>query len=122
LSESVFVSGSLKRIKNPPIACVNAYMRHTSGISKETKSMAAVTIYTKVYCPFCERALALLGSKGADITDIEAASKPEIRAKMNALTGRNTFPQIFIGSKHIGGCDDLMALNAAGELDGLLAA
>jgi glutaredoxin 3 len=97
-------------------------MRHTNGISKETKTMAAVTIYTKVYCPFCERALALLDSKGANVTNIEAASKPEVRAKMNELSGRNTFPQIFIGDKHIGGCDDLMALNANGDLDGLLAA
>jgi glutaredoxin 3 len=84
--------------------------------------MASVTIYTKVYCPFCERALALLESKGADITNIEAASKPEVRAKMNELSGRNTFPQIFIGGKHIGGCDDLMALNSKGDLEALLAA
>jgi glutaredoxin 3 len=84
--------------------------------------MAAVTIYTKVYCPYCERALALLDTKGANVTNIEAASKPEVRAKMNELSGRNTFPQIFIGGKHIGGCDDLMALNASGELDTLLAA
>jgi glutaredoxin 3 len=84
--------------------------------------MASVTIYTKVYCPFCERALALLESKGANITNIEAASKPEVRAKMNELSGRNTFPQIFIGGKHIGGCDDLMALNSKGDLEALLAA
>jgi glutaredoxin 3 len=84
--------------------------------------MAAVTIYTKVYCPYCERALALLEKKGVQVTNIEAASKPDVRAKMNALSGRNTFPQVFIGDKHIGGCDDLMALNAKGELDALLAA
>jgi glutaredoxin 3 len=84
--------------------------------------MAAVTIYTKYFCPYCERALALLEKKGADITNIEAASNPEIRAKMNELSGRNTFPQIFIGSTHIGGCDDLMALEAKGGLDPLLSA
>jgi glutaredoxin 3 len=84
--------------------------------------MAAVTIYTKYGCPFCARALALLEAKGANITDIEAASKPDIRAKMNELSGRNTFPQIFIGGKHVGGCDDLMALNETGGLDPLLAA
>jgi glutaredoxin 3 len=84
--------------------------------------MAAVTIYTKVYCPYCERALALLESKGAAITNIEAASRPEIRAEMNARSGRNTFPQIFIGDRHVGGCDDLMALNETGALDPLLAA
>ena len=84
--------------------------------------MAAVTIYTKFYGPFCERALALLEKKGADITNIEASSNKEMRAKMNELSGRNTFPQIFIGGTHIGGCDDLMALEAKGGLDPLLAA
>jgi glutaredoxin 3 len=84
--------------------------------------MAAVTIYTKFYCPFCERALTLLEKKGADITNIEASSNKEMRAKMNELSGRNTFPQIFIGGTHIGGCDDLMALEAKGGLDPLLAA
>ncbi|MFN7746630.1 MAG: glutaredoxin 3 [Hyphomonadaceae bacterium] len=84
--------------------------------------MAAVTIYTKFYCPFCERALALLEKKGADITNIEASSNKAMRAKMNELSGRNTFPQIFIGDTHIGGCDDLMALEAKGGLDPLLAA
>jgi glutaredoxin 3 len=84
--------------------------------------MAAVTIYTKFYCPFCERALALLEKKGADITNIEASSNKEMRAKMTELSGRNTFPQIFIGGTHIGGCDDLMALEAKGGLDPLLAA
>lgn len=84
--------------------------------------MAQVTIYTKVYCPYCVRALALLDSKGAKVTNIEAASKPEVRAKMNELSGRNTFPQIFIDGKHIGGCDDIVALDAAGKLDAMLAA
>jgi glutaredoxin 3 len=84
--------------------------------------MSAVTIYTKIGCPFCERALALLDTKGATVTNIEAASKPEVRSKMNELSGRNSFPQIFIGGKHVGGCDDLMALNEKGELDALLAA
>lgn len=84
--------------------------------------MAAVTIYTKYFCPYCERALALLEKKGAEITNIEAASNPEMRAKMNELSGRNTFPQIFIGTTHIGGCDDLMALEAKGGLDPLLSA
>ena len=84
--------------------------------------MAQVKIYTKVYCPYCARALALLDSKGAKVTNIEAASKPEVRAKMNELSGRNTFPQIFIDGKHIGGCDDIVALDAAGKLDSMLAA
>lgn len=84
--------------------------------------MAKVTIYTKIACPYCDRALALLSAKGADVTNIEAASKPDVRAKMNELSGRNTFPQIFIGGTHVGGCDDLMALDAKGGLDPLLAA
>ena len=92
-------------------------------LKPEASPVAHVTIYTKFYCPFCERALALLESKGADITNIEAASKPEIRAEMNQKSGgRNTFPQIFIGDQHIGGCDDLMALEKKGGLDPLLAA
>ncbi|GIU66868.1 glutaredoxin 3 [Candidatus Phycosocius spiralis] len=84
--------------------------------------MANVTIYTKFYCPYCERAIALLEKKGATITNIEAATKPDVRAKMNELTGRNTFPQIFIGDTYVGGCDDLMALEAKGGVDPLLAA
>lgn len=83
--------------------------------------MAAVTIYTKDFCPYCERALELLTSKGAAITKIEAASNPTIRAEMNARSGRNTFPQIFIGATHVGGCDDLVALDRRGGLDPLLA-
>jgi glutaredoxin 3 len=84
--------------------------------------MAHVTIYTKIGCPYCERALALLERKGAVVTTIEAASRPEIRAEMNARSGRNTFPQVFIGETHVGGCDDLMALEGRGGLDPLLAA
>jgi glutaredoxin 3 len=84
--------------------------------------MSAVIIYSKVGCPYCQRAMALLDSKNVTVTNIEAASKPEVRAKMNELSGRNTFPQIFIDGKHIGGCDDIMALESSGELDKLLAA
>jgi glutaredoxin 3 len=90
--------------------------------TKELNEVAQITIYTKIGCPYCERALALLDTKKANVTNIEAASKPEVRAKMNELSGRNTFPQIFINDRHVGGCDDLMALEAKGELDALLAA
>mgnify|MGYP005752042287 FL=1 len=82
--------------------------------------MANVTIYTKPYCPYCIRALDLLEKKGVDFTEIEAAFDPEKRQEMNQRSGRNTFPQIFIGERHIGGCDDMMALERAGELDALL--
>ncbi len=83
--------------------------------------MAHVTIYTKPYCPFCSRALSLLNAKGADITEIEASSDPSKRQEMIAKAGRSTYPQIFIGDHHVGGCDDIMALERRGELDPLLA-
>lgn len=83
--------------------------------------MADIIVYTKIGCPYCERAMALLDSKGASYKNIEAARNPEIRAEMNAKSGRNTFPQIFINDKHIGGCDDIFALERSGGLDPLLA-
>ena len=83
--------------------------------------MTQVTIYTKPYCPYCIRALSLLEKKGVEFTEIEAAFDPEKRREMNERSGgRNTFPQIFIGDRHIGGCDDMMELERAGELDPLL--
>jgi glutaredoxin 3 len=82
--------------------------------------MAKVEMYTKMGCPFCIRAKALLKSKGVDIIDIPAAMNKAKRAEMNERSGRNTFPQIFIDGKHIGGSDDLAALEAKGGLDPLL--
>lgn len=84
--------------------------------------MKPVTIYTKPGCPYCIRALALLEKKHAPVTTIIASLDPDIRAEMVARSGRNTFPQIFIGGTHVGGCDDLHALEAAGKLDPLLSA
>ncbi len=84
--------------------------------------MAHVTIYTKPYCPYCIRAVDLLEKKGVAFTEIEAAFDPVKRQEMMQRSGRATFPQIFIGDRHIGGCDDMMALERAGELDQLLAA
>ena len=84
--------------------------------------MAQVTIYTKPYCPYCIRALTLLEKKGIDFVEVEAAFDPEKRQEMvQRAGGRATFPQIFIGDQHIGGCDDMMALDEAGKLDGMLA-
>jgi glutaredoxin 3 len=84
---------------------------------------ADVTLYTKPGCPYCARALGLLRQKGVQFTEIEAAFDPAKKAEMvERAGGKATFPQIFIGGKHIGGSDDLMALDAEGELDGLLAA
>ena len=85
--------------------------------------MSHVTIYTKPYCPFCIRAVELLETKGVAFDEIEAAFDPDKRQEMIQRSGgRATFPQIFIGGRHIGGCDDMMALDRAGELDPLLAA
>ena len=82
--------------------------------------MPNVTLYTKPFCPYCVRAMSLLEKKGVEFTEIEAAFDPEKRQEMNQRSGRNTFPQIFIGDRHIGGCDDMMELERAGELDALL--
>jgi glutaredoxin 3 len=84
--------------------------------------MAKVTIYTRPFCGYCARALALLESKGADFEEIEAGMDPELRREMMDRSGRTTFPQIFVGEQHIGGCDDMLALDRAGKLDPLLAA
>ena len=84
--------------------------------------MAKVTIYTRPFCPYCARALALLNDKGADFTEIEAGMDPALRQEMMQRSGRNTFPQIFVGEQHIGGCDDMMALEDQGKLDSLLSA
>ena len=84
--------------------------------------MAHVTIYTRPFCPYCSRAVALLGEKGADFTEIEAGMDPALRQEMMQRSGRTTFPQIFVGDQHIGGCDDMIALEEQGKLDALLAA
>ncbi len=84
--------------------------------------MAAVTIYTKPFCPYCVRALGLLERKGAEVTEIEAAFDPARREEMLKRSGgAATYPQIFIGGQHVGGCDDLHDLEAQGRLDALLA-
>ncbi|ODT88755.1 glutaredoxin 3 [Phenylobacterium sp. SCN 70-31] len=84
--------------------------------------MSQVTIYTKPYCPYCIRALDLLDRKGVAYTEVEAAFDPEKRQEMMQRSGRTTFPQIFVGDHHIGGCDDMFALEREGKLDPLLAA
>ena len=83
--------------------------------------MTDITIYTRPGCPYCTRAVGLLKNKGVKFNEINAAATPELRAEMQARSGRNTFPQIFVGAVHVGGCDDLVALDNAGKLDGLLA-
>jgi glutaredoxin 3 len=84
--------------------------------------MAAVDIYTIMYCPYCADAKELLSSKGVSFREIDASGNREIRQQMiERADGSSTFPQIFIGDTHVGGCDDLYALEAAGKLDPLLA-
>ena len=85
--------------------------------------MSQVTIYTKPYCPYCVRAVDPLERKGVAFTEIEAAFDAEKRQEMiQRANGRATFPQIFIGEQHIGGCDEMMALERSGQLDPLLKA
>jgi glutaredoxin 3 len=79
--------------------------------------MQAVKMYTTAVCPYCIRAKQLLKSKGvAQIDEIRVDTDPQAREQMMTTTGRRTVPQIFIGSHHVGGCDDLMALDAQGGL------
>ena len=85
--------------------------------------MAPVTIYTKTWCPYCMAAKDLLTQKGVTFEEIEITGKAPERAEMiRRAGGRSTVPQVFIGDRHVGGCDDLYALDARGELDALLAA
>lgn len=83
--------------------------------------MPAVKMYTTAVCPYCIRAKQLLNAKGvAHIEEIRIDTDPEARAHMMQITGRRTVPQIFIGDTHVGGCDDLVALDAKGGLLPLL--
>jgi glutaredoxin 3 len=86
--------------------------------------MSEIIIYTKDVCPYCVKAKQLLKIKGVtNITEIDITSSDELKQQMVAKSGgRKTVPQIFIGGTHVGGCDDLYALNDAGKLDALLAA
>jgi glutaredoxin 3 len=84
--------------------------------------MATIDIYTIRYCPYCQDAKELLSRKGVDFHEIDASANRDLRQEMmKRANGRSTFPQIFIGPTHVGGCDDLYALDAAGKLDPLLA-
>lgn len=84
--------------------------------------MAEVTIYTRVMCGYCAAAKRLLELKGVAYTEHDASFSPELRQEMiGRAHGRSTFPQIFIGNVHVGGCDDLHELEREGRLDELLA-
>ena len=85
--------------------------------------MVKVEIYTKFLCPYCTRAKSLLASKGVEMVEYDISLGGPKRVEMiQRSNGRATFPQIFIGDQHVGGCDDMMALEYDGKLDALLAA
>ncbi|MEQ1931529.1 MAG: glutaredoxin 3 [Parvularculaceae bacterium] len=83
--------------------------------------MKPVTVYTKPLCPYCVRAISLLKKKGAAINEVCAAFDNDKRVEMmRRANGARTYPQIFVGDYHVGGCDELYALEGAGKLDPLL--
>lgn len=83
--------------------------------------MAPVKMYTTAVCPFCIRAKQILKARGVQaIEEIRVDTQPQLRLDMMQITGRRTVPQIFIGDTHVGGCDDLMALDSRGGLVPLL--
>jgi len=84
--------------------------------------MAKVVMYSSRLCPYCFRAKSVLESKQADLEIISVDGQPKVREEMMQKSGRHTVPQIWIGEQHIGGCDDLIALDRRGELDSLLEA
>jgi glutaredoxin 3 len=83
-------------------------------------SQPAVTVYVTDWCPYCQRAKSLLQSKHLEFKEINVDEEPGMREEMIARSNRRTVPQIFIGDKHVGGCDDLFALDSSGELDRLV--
>lgn len=82
-------------------------------------SQPAITIYSTGWCPYCQRAKQLLSQKNLAFNDINVEDDPKFREEMVQRSGRRTVPQIFIGDKPVGGCDDLFALDRSGELDRL---
>jgi glutaredoxin 3 len=83
-------------------------------------SAPLVTLYVTDWCPYCQRAKGLLASKHLEFKEINVDDEPNMREEMIARSNRRTVPQIFIGDKHVGGCDDLFALESSGELDRLV--
>jgi glutaredoxin 3 len=88
----------------------------------ERPAMKSVEIYTTPLCGYCFAAKRLLNEKGVSFAEIDVSRDPSKRQEMMARAGRHTVPQIFVGETHVGGCDDLYALDSAGKLDPLLAA
>lgn len=82
--------------------------------------MKGVRMYSTQNCPFCVMARRLLSSKGVQVDEIAVDGRPDRREEMSRVTGRYTVPQIFVGDVHVGGCEDLYALERCGRLDSLL--
>ena len=80
----------------------------------------AVIVYVSNWCPYCQRAMQLLTSKNVVFSELNVEDDPKLREEMVARSNRRTVPQIFIGDKHVGGCDDLFELDRRGELDRLI--
>jgi glutaredoxin 3 len=80
-----------------------------------------VVLFTTSWCPYCERARALFRAKGIAFREIDIEAVDGARAEMRARSGRSSVPQVFVGDRHLGGCDDTLALDASGGLDPLLA-
>ncbi len=80
----------------------------------------SIVMYASPFCGYCSAAKRLLAEKGVEYTEIDVVAEPERRVEMIERSGRRTVPQIFIGARHVGGYDDLKALDASGELDALL--
>ena len=91
------------------------------SLKADSEHMEPISIYTAALCPYCSMAKALLVKKGMAFTEIDVTYAPELRAAMQAKSGRTSVPQIWIGGRHVGGCDDLYALDRSGELDPLIA-
>lgn len=86
-----------------------------------TKNQAKITIYLTQFCPYCVQAKGLLNAKQVEYEEIDVSDQPELREEMiDKSQGVTSVPQIFIGDKHVGGCDDMFALESAGKLDALL--
>jgi len=83
-------------------------------------STPKIQMYASDWCPYCSRARRLLQEKGVPFEEIDVDARPEARAEMVARSGRSTVPQIFVGDVHVGGCEDLLAREAAGTLDSLI--
>ena len=83
-------------------------------------SAPAIVLYVSGWCPFCQRAQGLLAKKGLAYRVVDIDEDAKLREEMIARSGRRTVPQVFIGDKHVGGCDDLFALEGSGELDRMI--